>query len=412
MIQGRFENVIQYAIARNKSAVGYCSLSIKCGTRNEIAYNSGIAHFVEHSIFKGTSRKNANKINGYLDKLGGEINAYTTKEEIVIHTITLKEDINKAIGLLLELSFSPTFPKKEIEIEKGVVLDEISSYKDSPTEEIYDLFEEKLFDGHPLSKPILGTKKSVKKITSSELLDFVENNFTPQDMALSIVADFDETLIKKRIEKLFEKYPEIGLKQKSTENKIIEAAKPTSNHFTEIINKKKYQSHCILGGTAPSLYEEDERIATILLCNILGGPASNSILNSKLREKYGWVYNVECSYTQYSDTGIAVICLGCDKENLDKCLTVINREILKLQSSPLSSARLKAAKKQLLGQISISSDNGESQCLSMGKSLISYGRVMTNSETIKKIEKISATDLMKAAQNIFNTDKISKLIFT
>ena len=415
MIQGEFANGLKYAIVRNKSGVGYSALSIKCGTRDEGAYNSGIAHFVEHSIFKGTKKKSAGKINGYLDKLGGEINAYTTKEEIVIHATVLKEDISKAIDLLFELSFLPTFPSKEIQTEKGVILDEINSYKDSPSEEIYDIFEEKLFDGHPLSKPILGTKKSVKKINSTQLSDFVDEHFLPHNMALSIVVDIDEKIMKRRIEKLLEKYTPTFV-QTDTETLTRESEKKNEPNFQnlpfeKVINKKNYQSHCILGATAPSLYEEDQRIATVLLCNILGGPASNSILNSKLREKNGWVYNVECSYTQYSDTGIVVICLGCDKENLDKCLTAIHNELLKLQSTPLSPRRIKAAKKQLLGQIAISSDNGESQCLSMGKSLLAYGRVMKDKEIVEKIEKITAEEVMEVAKTIFEKERISKIIF-
>ena len=192
MISGKADCGLRYAVKKSGSAVGYCALSIKCGTRDEEGYPSGIAHFVEHTIFKGTSRRSASVINGYLDRLGGELNAFTTKEEIVIHATVLKEDLAKAASLLFELATSPTFPEHEINTEKGVVIDEIHSYKDTPSEDIYDRFEEMIFEGHPLSGPILGTVKSVKKISSGELLRFVREKFVPCRMAFTIVADIDE----------------------------------------------------------------------------------------------------------------------------------------------------------------------------------------------------------------------------
>ena len=197
---------IRYAVKRSSSAVGYCALSIKCGTRDEAGFHSGTAHMVEHTIFKGTARKNAATINGYLDRLGGELNAYTTKEEIVLHATVLKEDLKKAASLLFELATSATFPANEVETEKGVVTDEINSYKDSPAEDIYDRFEEMLFSGHPLSGPILGTAASVKRITREELLRFVREKFRPEEMAFTVVADIDETRMEKEVNRLAEKY--------------------------------------------------------------------------------------------------------------------------------------------------------------------------------------------------------------
>lgn len=410
MIIGKAECGLQYAAKRSNSPVSYCALSIKCGTRDEAGYHSGIAHFVEHTIFKGTSRKSAAVINSYLDRLGGELNAFTTKEEIVFHATVLKEDLPKATGLLFELATSPTFPESEINIEKGVVIDEIHSYKDSPSEDIYDRFEEMLFKGHPLSGQILGSPASVKKITQEELLRFVKEKFRPEKMAFTVVADIDEKKMEKDIlkaaGKYFKAFADVTEKPESAD-----APQAKTNIFDKTLNKRNHQANCIIGGPAPSLYQERERLATILLCNILGGPASNSILNSVLREKNGWVYGVECSYVQYSDAGMVTISLGCDKNNLDKCIKAIDKEIVRLQSEPLSERRLRAAKKQLLGQLAISSDNGETQCLSMGKGLLAYGKISSGKENRELVEAVTSEDLMMTARSIFNPEKLSRLIY-
>ena len=192
MTGGRTPDGMLYAVRRSGSAVAYCSLSIRCGTRDEEGYHSGIAHFIEHTIFKGTSKRSASSINSCLDRLGGELNAFTTKEEIVLHATVLKEDARKAAELLWELATSPTFPEKEIEKEKSVVIEEINAYKDSPADDVYDKFEEMLFQGHPLGRPILGTVASVKKITSEEMIRFARQNFTPDRMAMTLVADLEE----------------------------------------------------------------------------------------------------------------------------------------------------------------------------------------------------------------------------
>ena len=408
MINGKADCGLGYAVKRSGSAVAYCAISIKCGTRDEKGYHNGIAHFTEHTIFKGTEKRSATVINGYLDRLGGELNAFTTKEEIVFHATVLKEDLPKAAALLFELATCPTFPEHEIETEKGVVIDEIHSYKDSPSEDIYDRFEEMVFEGHPLSRNILGTAASVRKITRNELLGFVREKFLPGRMAFSIVADIDEKKMEKDILKLAENYfGKEGLP--ATEREAVNT--PAAVPFNRTINKRNHQANCITGGLAPSLYEERERLATVLLCNILGGPATNSILNSVLREKNGWVYGVECSYTQFADTGLVAISLGCDKANIDKCLKTIEKEIGKLQDEPLSPRKLKAAKKQLLGQLAISGDNGETQCLSMGKSLLAYGRITGGKETRALVEGIKAEDVQEMARKIFDPSKMSTLIY-
>lgn len=411
MISGKAECGLQYAVKKSGSAVGYCALSIRCGTRDESGFHSGIAHFVEHTIFKGTERRSASVINGYLDRLGGELNAFTTKEEIVFHATVLKEDLPKASALLFELATCPTFPEHEINTEKGVVIDEIHSYKDTPSEDIYDRFEEMLFEGHPLSGPILGTAASVRKITHEELIRFVKEKFRPEKMAFTVVADLDEKKMERDVLKLAGKFFETSEKAEASDEKAVPEPWNEANRFDKTLNKRNHQANCVMGGLAPSLYQERERLATVLLCNILGGPASNSILNYVLREKNGWVYGVECGYTQYADAGMVAISLGCDKHNLDKCLEATWKEIRKLQENPLSDRKLKAAKKQLMGQLAISGDNGETQCLSMGKGLLAYGKITGDRKTKDLVDAITAEDVCEMARTIFDPDRISRLIY-
>ena len=413
---GKADCGMRYAVRQSGKAVGYCSLSIRCGTRDEDGFHPGTAHFVEHTLFKGTAKRNAVAINSCLDRLGGELNAYTTKEEIVLHATVLREDLRKAAALLFELVTEATFPENEIETEKCVIIDEINSYKDAPAEDIYDRFEEMLFAGHPLSRPILGSVSSVKKITRGELMRFVREKFIPEEMAFTAVADISEDKMGKSLLAMAEKF--FG---KGRENDCQAAVRNTGNPhsyfrpapplFSQKVSKRNHQANCVIGTTAPSLYEEKKRLATVLLCNILGGPASNSILNSVLREKHGWVYGVECTYTQYADSGIVAISLGCDKDNLDKCISAIDRELVKLKTRAFSDRALKSAKKQLLGQLAISSDNGETQCLSMGKSLMTYGMIPDDGETKSKIEAITAEDIMEMANELFDGARLSRLVF-
>ena len=418
---------LRYAVRRGGSAVGYCALSIRCGTRDEDSFPNGIAHFTEHTMFRGTTRKSAAVIAGYLDRLGGELNAYTTKEEIVLHATVLKEDLGKAARLLFELATEATFPDAEIETERGVVLDEIISYKDNPAEDVYDRFEGMLFEGHPLGLPILGTAASVKRIRPEDLRRFLKTFFVPERMAFTVVADLDEKLLEKRVLGLVAKLfgdgtpspappvrndmeplvPSEGIPVIPSEAKESPWAAP----FDKTVDKRNHEVNAVIGNRAPSLYDQEDRITAAMLCNILGGPASNSLLNKELREKNGWVYGVECTYTQYADTGIAAITFGCDKPNLERCLTAIDRILGRLRDEPLSGRALKAYRKQLLGQLAISSDNGEAQCLSMGKSLLAWGRIDTSAQMRARIEAVTPEALQAMARRLFAPDTLSRLIY-
>jgi len=409
---------MQYAVKRGGRAVAWCALSIGCGTRDEAGYPAGIAHFVEHTMFRGTLRKSAAVINGYLDRLGGELNAYTTKEEIVLHATVLKEDLCKAVRLLFELAFEATFPDSEIQTERGVILDEIISYKDNPAEDVYDRFESLLFEGTPLSTPILGTTASVKKITPAMLRKFVQERFVPGRMALTVVADLPEDKLAEKVLKLIA--PALALSPgcsaagTSALYSGPAAESPVAHGgaaFNKVVDKRHHEVNAVMGGFAPSLYEMPQRLVAAMLTNIVGGPASNSLLNAELRERRGWVYGIECSYTQYADTGIVAISFGCDRSNLEKCQAAVRRVLDRLMEAPLSAGRLRSYRKQLLAQLAVSGESGEAQCLSMGKSLLAWGRIMTPEETRQALEAITPSQLQAMARQLFAPDRLSSLIY-
>ncbi len=409
MRSGRSESGLSFAVKSSTSKVAYCSLSVRCGTRAEGDLPQGTAHFVEHTIFKGTKHFSASRINSSLDRLGGELNAYTTKEEIVLHATVLREDIWKAVGLLMEIATRATFPEHEIETERGVIIDEIISYKDSPSDDIFDTFESRFFEGSPLGRLILGTVESVGSITVEDLKAYYRRNFIPSNMALCIVASGDEEKLEKQMLALAGKFITPG------EDQMVipgEDRVSSSRHFDITEDKHNHEANALLGAEAPSLYNPDsERVTAALLTNILGGPSSNSMLGAYLREKHGWVYSIECAYAQFRETGMITISLGCEKENLAKCLRAVERILSKICSAPLSEAKLKAAKKQLLGQLAISGEGGETQCLSMGKSMISFGKIMKDEQTRALIDAITAEDLHKMAVRTFSPGKVSKLVY-
>ena len=411
MRSGETSSGLRYAVRQGGKGVAWCALSIRCGTRDEGDFPEGIAHFVEHTLFRGTRRKRAGVISGYLDRLGGELNAYTTKEEIVLHATVLAADLWKAVGLLVELATEATFPEKEIETERGVVLDEIISYKDNPYEDVFDRFESRLFYGHPLGRLILGTTASVRKITPEMLRSFVAKYFVPERMALTIVSPLSEAVMQRRLTALTDRV--FGALPARTEAPVRTLLPPPTSHlpFNRTLDKRHHEVNAVLGGTAPSLYDESDRITAALLSNIVGGPASNSLLNREIREKRGWVYSIECSYTQYADCGIIAISFGCDRPNLDACLREVEKILRGLCDAPLSERRLKAFKKQTLGQIGISSESGEAQCLSMGKSILAWGKVREDSENRAAIEAVTALQLQEMARRILDPDRLSRLIY-
>lgn len=400
-----FSNGLRFALKHSNSQVAYCALSIRCGTSVEPESLCGLAHLTEHMLFKGTSRRSSSSINDRLERLGGELNAYTTKEEIVLYSTTLKEDVTKAVDLLFELAFDPAFSPKELEKEKSVVVDEINLCKDSPSDYIFDDFEEYLYEGCPLSRHILGTAKSLRRITPDDLRNFTSACFLPCNMSFTVVGDFDSGRIADSVEKHMLKY---ATPQNAA--KPLEAPEVKVNVFRKDENKKNHQSNCIIGAPAFSLYDS-RRIPLVLLMNILGGPSCNSRLNSLLRERKALVYNIEASYTPYSRTGCALVYFGCEKENVDKCIRLVLGELAKVRTVSLSSTALRYAKKQLLAQNAISSENGEAQALAIGRSLMNFGDYMSDAEVRTRVEAITAEDLQAVASEVFAEDKLSFLIY-
>ena len=403
-------NGSRFAFKSSNSSVAYCAIHIKTGTRNEPSKLAGLAHFTEHLLFKGTASKSSSIINSRIEKLGGELNAYTTKEETVIHATVLKEDFQTAMSLLVELAFQCIFPAKEIEKERGVVVEEIKSYKDSPSELIYDEFDEKIFEGTPLSVPVLGTAATLKRITRNDVVEYYDTMFVPENMVYTVVADIPCEKVVSIIEKQIEKYGSRGGNVVVPDENVVPEPLPMVVSFEKRVSRKSHQAHCIIGARAYSFYDS-KRIPLILLINYLGGPAANSKLNMLLREKHALVYNVDASYAQYCDAGVVTIYFGCDKSNVERCEELIMKQINDLIANPLSDKKLKEAKKQLLGQLAISSDNGEAQVLSMGKSEMVFGRVIEMEQTRELLEKITSEELSEVAREVFGNGNISKLYY-
>lgn len=406
-------NSIGFAFRRSLSDVAYCALTIRSGSKDEAPYGHGIAHYTEHILFKGTDRKSSSTINSYLERSGGDLNAFTTKEETVIHATVLKEELPKAVAILFELAFRSRFEEEDISMERSVIADEIQSFKDSPPDEIYDHFEELLFEGSRLGPRILGTSRSIKGINSEKIRAYVSDNFTNSRMALSIVADLEWEAALKIAVKAAAKS---GVPEEKPDGKWESPYHPCKElkegkHFSLRIAKRYHQTNCIIGCTGYPLGAERERIALVLLCNILGGPAANSILNNVLREKRGLVYGVDISYTPYSDNGAVAIAFGCDKENLEKCIGIIHKELEKVRTKPFSESALKAAKRQLKGQMSISSDNGENKCLAIGKNLLISGTDADEDKGMKVLDTITPGDIIRCASEIFSPERLSMLIY-
>ncbi len=406
---------MRFAFKHSLSPVAYCALHIKSGTRYEAPGQGGLAHFTEHLLFKGTESRSAGTVNSFIEKLGGELNAYTTKEETVIHATVLKEDLRKAVDLLTDIAFRCIFPEKEIEKERGVVLEEINTYRDSPSEQIFDDFEEMLFEGTPLSMPVLGKARYLKKAGRDTVRSYYNAMFRPDNMYFTIVAGLDEKKAGDMVVRAMERYSTSGwsLELEQSETCPASAAPfPGSGRtpFDKTIARHNHQAHCIIGARAYSAYDS-RRIPLSLLINILGGPVANSRLNILLREKYGLVYSADASYSPYSDNGVAAIYFGCEKSNVGRCSAIIDRMLDGFRNGTISPRALASAKKQFLGQLAIASDNGEAQVLSMGKSLMTYGRVIENEETAAMIEAVTAEDLRCTAAEVFAPEVLSRLTY-
>ena len=397
------QNGIRVIHKRVDSPVAYCCIMINAGTRDELDNEYGIAHFIEHVIFKGTKKRKAFHIMSRLEDVGGELNAYTTKEETVIHATFLKGDYDRAIELIADITFRSTFPDKEIKKEKEVVIDEINSYKDNPSELIFDEFEELIYDGHPFGLNILGSKKHIKKFTRTDIHRFIERTYNTDQIVFCSIGDIPNSRVKKLAER--------HLGWVAQNKRKIERLK-FENYVPKIktIKKSTFQSHCIIGNIAYDL-QDPKRIGMHLLNNILGGPGLNSRLNLALREKHGYAYNIESMYNPYSDTGLFCIYFGTDKYNLDKSISLVNKELKKMMTQKMGILQLFKAKRQLMGQLAIASDSNESLMLSVAKSYLVYNAADRIEVINSQIENLSSSDIIDIANEILNPDKLSTLIY-
>ena len=406
-----FDCGLRFAFRRSRSQVAYSALAIQSGTRNEPEECSGIAHMTEHMLFKGTEKRTPQQISNRLEMLGGELNAYTAKEETVVYSTVLKEDTAKAVDLLFELVFTSTFPQKELDKERCVVIDEINMYKDSPSECIFEDFEQQLFGPGPLARPILGTTRSLRAIDSEALHAYVRENFRPENMCIAIVGNMTPQRAEKIALQAAAKYIPAGyVPQSRPLQPVAPASLPVPPVFRREVCKKNHQIHCIIGTNAYSYYDS-RRMELILLANLLGGPGANSRLNQKLREKNALVYAVDASYTQFADNGSLLIYFGCEKPNLDRCIALVHEELAALRERPLSEKALRAARKQLLGQLAVASDNDEAQALSMAKSMLVFGEILSDEEVRRRFEAITPESLQEVAASVFAEDRLSTLIF-
>ncbi len=394
--------------------VVYCGYQINAGTRDEAAGEEGLAHFCEHVTFKGTQRRKAWHILNCLESVGGDLNAYTNKEGTVYYSAILKEHIARAVDLLSDIVFHSTYPQAEIDKEVEVICDEIESYNDSPSELIYDEFENILFRGTPLGHNILGTAEQVRSFTTADALRFTRRLYRPDNAIFFAYGDID---FKKLVKLLSEE-----LRVKSEESNGFTAPAqfniqhstlnipPASAGETIVMQKNTHQAHVMIGTRAYDVHDK-RRMPLYLLNNILGGPGMNAKLNLALREHNGLVYTVESTMVAYGDTGIWSIYFGCDPADVKRCLRLVRRELDKLMAKPLSDSQLRAAKKQIKGQVGVACDNRESYALDMGKSFLHYGWEKNVDRLYEQVDAITAEQMQAVARELFDPDRLTTLIF-
>lgn len=427
------------------SQVVYCGYQINAGTRNEEPGEEGLAHFCEHVTFKGTERRKAWHILNCLESVGGDLNAYTNKEGTVYYSAILKEHIARAVDLLSDIVFHSVYPQAEIDKEVEVICDEIESYNDSPAELIYDEFENILFKGSPLGHNILGTAEQVRAFKTEDALRFTRKLYRPDNAIFFAYGDIDFKKLVKLIQKALGECPkgrelacsaDCKSAETPTEERITEGT-PTGETPTEemeagdanhkvqsskfnvqskvagqtiVMQKNTHQAHVMIGTRAYDV-NDDRRMPLYLLNNMLGGPGMNAKLNLALREHNGLVYTVESTMVAYGDTGTWSIYFGCDEHDVKRCLRLVRKELDKFMQKPLSDAQLKAAKKQIKGQIGVACDNRENFALDFGKSFLHYGWEKNVDRLYEQVDEITAAQIQAVAQELFDKDRLTTLIF-
>lgn len=383
--------------------VAHCGVVIDAGSRDERENEKGIAHFIEHLIFKGTTKRKAFHILSRMENVGGDLNAYTSKEETFVYASFLQRHYSRALELFADILFNATFPDKEITKEKDVVLDEINSYKDSPSELIFDEFEELLFKGHPIAGNILGTPESVKRFSREDIMNFIGRNYLVGRMVISSVGNISFGQLIKMIEKHFG-----GISTPAPQNGRVAFKGHTAESIT--LPRSNYQVHCVLGIPAYNV-RDDRKTALALLNNLLGGPGMNSRLNLGIREKFGYCYAIESHYQPYSDTGNFHIYIGTDNGYLEKSIRLIDKELKNLREKKMGTLQLHRAKQQIIGQLAISLESNLNEMISIGKSHLFFDEVDTYRQIAEKVENISADSLLEVANDIFVPGKFTRLTY-
>lgn len=383
--------------------VAHCGFFINVGTRDEKDHEFGMAHFVEHMLFKGTQKRKSYHIINRMEAVGGELNAFTNKEETVIYSTFLPEHYERAVELISDLVTNSRFPQQEIEKEVDVVIDEIQSYNDSPAELIYDDFEDLIFKGMSMGHNILGTEDSLLKFDHEMVRNFVNEHYQLSNIVFFSYGQISFEKLKKIVVKYLFEFPYIVNASKRSPVSILGPQKKK-------IQKDTAQGHVIVGGYAYAM-EDKRRKVLSLINNVLGGPGMNSRLNMTLREKKGYVYNVESNVNSYSDIGIFYIYFGCDKKNIEKCLDYVYKELKKLKENGLSTSQLYSAKKQYIGQMGISSDNSENLSLALGKYFYHFNYFDSLAEVAQKVESITSNLILEVSNEIFDEKNLSNLIY-
>ena len=400
---GTLENGIRLVHRQEKGNVSHCALMVNTGSRDEKPQENGMAHFIEHMIFKGTKKRRAYHVLSRIENIGGDLNAFTTKEETCVYASFLSPYYGHALELFADVAFSSTFPRKEIAKEKDVIIDEINSYNDSPAELIFDDFEDLIFHGHPLGSNILGTVESVNAIRRNDIFRFIRSHYSTRQMVISSVGDISF----KKLEAIANRH--FGnLKPSDSSNGRSPFTHYSPQH--QEAQKDSYLTHAITGNIAFPR-NHPKRLTLAVVTNLLGGPDLNSRLNLAIREKYGYAYSIEAMYQPYSDTGMFGVYLGTDRINIEKSLRLVQKELDILRNKKLGTLQLHRAKKQVMGQLAISLESKLSEMLGIAKNHLHDGYVRTVDQIMAEIEQIGATDIMDVAAEVFIPEKMSTLIY-
>lgn len=399
----RLHNGLRLIHKEVDSPISHFGVLVNAGTRDESLKQMGLAHFVEHTIFKGTQKRNASHVISRMEAVGGDLNASTSKEETYFHTSFLSADYPRAVELLADIFFHATFPDKELEKEKTVVLEEINYYKDSPSELIFDDFEDLVFAGHPLGKNILGTRQSVKRLKRQTILDFIAHNYTLENVVIASVGNIPTQRLVRLCERYFGEYT---LPETQRTREPFNAFSPQERR----VRKKISQTNVMMGGISYSI-KDDKRVPFLLLNNLLGGQGMNTRLYMSIREKKGLAYTIESNYTSFSDTGLFAIYFGCDPHRTDQCVDLIHKELQRVRVQRLGTLQLYYAKKQFVGQLALSNETKLNEMLALGHTALFFEEVDTMEESIAELEAVTAEQILEVANEILLPERFSTLIF-